>query len=110
MASPSPLYTVGHSNHPIERFLALLEQHGIKVLADVRSTPFSRFNPQFNRERFKQTLAEHNIRYLFLGDALGARSADPEHYEGNRVSYRKLAASGPFQRGLEQLLLEARQH
>lgn len=106
----STLYTIGHSNHPVERFIALLEQHDIEVLADVRSTPFSRFNPQFNRERLKQTLAARNIQYLFLGDTLGARSADPAHYENNRVSYRKLAASEPFQRGLQQLLSEAHQY
>jgi uncharacterized protein (DUF488 family) len=44
------IYTIGHSKHPIDRFIALLRQHGIDALADVRSTPYSRFNPQFNKD------------------------------------------------------------
>src|SRR5688500_15964772 len=87
------VFTVGHSTHPIEHFLALLQQHGIEVLADVRSTPFSRFNPQFNRERLAQSLATAGIRYEFLGEELGARSNDPACYENGRVSYARLAAT-----------------
>lgn len=60
------IYTIGHSNHPIEHFLSLLDRHAIKVLADVRSTPYSRFNPQFNREQLTRSLAERGIRYEFL--------------------------------------------
>lgn len=100
------LFTVGHSNHPIERFLALLKQHSIEVLADVRSTPFSRFNPQFNRGKLEASLREAGIRYDYLGEELGARSKDPAHSEDGRVSYAKLAKSSAFQRGLSQLLSE----
>src|SRR5262249_16263278 len=103
------LFTIGHSNHPIERFVALLEQRGIQLLAHVPSTPFSRFNPQFNKKALDATLAARGIRYWFLGDELGARSLDPAHHEEGRVSYRKLARSEAFQRGLAQLLAEARQ-
>jgi len=60
------IHTVGHSNHPIERFLALLQPHGITAVADVRSTPYSRFNPQFRRgiERLKAGMAEHQISIM----------------------------------------------
>lgn len=107
MNAQRTLYTIGHSNHPIERFVALLQQHGIQLLIDVRSTPFSRFNPQFNKQRLQKSLADAGIGYLFLGDELGARSQDPAHYENDKISYRKLAASEPFQRGLARLLSEA---
>ncbi len=70
------LYTIGHSNHPIDRFLGLLQQHGIQLLADVRSPPFSRFNPQFNRQKLQQSLAAAGIDYLFLG-VNSARAAGP---------------------------------
>jgi uncharacterized protein (DUF488 family) len=70
------IYTVGHSNHPIERFLPLLQRHGIALLADVRSTPYSRFNPQFKRDALAGALARNGIEYLFLGEELGARSKD----------------------------------
>ena len=99
------IYTVGHSNHPIERFLALLQGHGITLLADVRSMPYSRFNPQFKKDALAGALAQHGIEYLFLGEELGARSKDRACYDdGGRVSYRKLAETDLFRRGIERLL------
>ena len=97
------IFTIGHSTHPIERFVALLQQHGIEVLADVRSTPFSRFNPQFNRASLSHSLASSGIRYEFMGEELGARSSDPACFENGRVSYARLAATELFQRGLARL-------
>ena len=105
------IYTIGHSKHPIERFVALLQQHGIDALADVRSTPYSRFNPQFNREKLQASLAAAGIRYVFLGEELGARSKDPSCYdEDGRVSYAKLARTEPFRNGIERLLTGMQQH
>lgn len=98
------IYTIGHSNHAIERFIALLRQHGIQAVADVRSTPYSRFNPQFRREPLAGSLSDAGIRYVFLGEELGARSQDPSCYDDNRVSYAKLARSALFQSGLERLI------
>lgn len=104
------IYTIGHSNHPIERFLSLLHGAGVDVVADVRSTPYSRFNPQFNRETLRKSLAEAGIRYVFLGEELGARSKDPSCWVDGRVSYARLAATPAFQRGLERLQAGMRDH
>ena len=105
------IYTIGHSNHPIERLLALLQQHHIEALADVRSNPYSRFNPQFNREKLQASLAEADIRYVFLGEELGARSKDPACYdESGRVSYTKLAATSLFRHGIQRLQSGMQQH
>jgi uncharacterized protein (DUF488 family) len=68
------IYTIGHSNHTIDHFLDLLSLHQITAVADVRSSPYSRHNPQLNRETLKQSLARRDIRYVFLGEELGARS------------------------------------
>jgi uncharacterized protein (DUF488 family) len=57
------LYTIGHSNRPIEEFIALLETHGIERLVDVRTMPRSRHNPQFNSDALPDSLAEHDIGY-----------------------------------------------
>jgi uncharacterized protein (DUF488 family) len=98
------IHTVGHSNHPIERFLELLLRSGITAVADVRSTPYSRFNPQFRRDSLQGALAGVGIQYVFLGEELGARSKDPGCYdEQGRVSYAKLARTEPFRRGIERL-------
>jgi uncharacterized protein (DUF488 family) len=98
------IYTIGHSNHPIERFLGLLQPHAITAVADVRSTPYSRFNPQFRREKLQAALASVGIQYVFLGQELGARSQDPACYDaGGRVSYAKLAGTELFRKGIARL-------
>jgi uncharacterized protein (DUF488 family) len=110
MAS-SMIYTVGHSNHPIERFIGLLQPHGITALADVRSTPYSRFNPQFRREKLQAALAAAGIQYVFLGEELGARSQDPAVYdEDGRVSYALLAKTDLFRRGIARLKTGMSEH
>lgn len=98
-------YTIGHSNHPLERFIALLNQHGIDVLCDVRSDPYSRMNPQFNRETLKAALFKIGVTYVFLGKELGARSEDPSCYVRGKVQYDRLAQTALFRKGIESLLL-----
>lgn len=97
------LYTIGHSNHFIERFLELVLRHRIEVLCDVRSVPYSRQNPQFNREHLKQTLKKAEIKYIFLGKELGARTDDPTCYIDGKVDYHQLAKTSIFQEGLSRL-------
>ena len=101
------LYTVGHSNHSIEKFIALLTAHRITAIADVRSRPFSRRHPQFNKERLATTLSQQGIAYLFLGKELGARSEDPSCYEKGKVQYARLAAAPPFKAGIDRVLAGA---
>jgi uncharacterized protein (DUF488 family) len=96
-------YTVGHSTHDIDKFIRLIAQHGITALCDVRSSPYSRMNPQFNRESIKQTLREHEIAYVFLGKELGARSNDPSSYVSGKVQYDRLAKTTLFASGLERV-------
>lgn len=97
------LFTIGHSTHPVERFIALLKQHSITALCDVRSKPYSGMNPQFNREALKQSLWENGIAYVFLGKELGARSEDPSCYVRGKVHYDRLAAIDLFRKGLDRV-------
>jgi uncharacterized protein (DUF488 family) len=101
------LYTVGHSNHPIDKFLDLLTGNGISAVADVRSQPFSRRFPQFNKERLAASLSERGIAYVFLGKELGARSDDESCYEDGRVQYPRLAATPLFKQGIARVLTGA---
>jgi uncharacterized protein (DUF488 family) len=107
-ASPAPvstIWTIGHSNHPLETFLALLTRHRIDLLIDVRSSPYSRYASQFNREAIHPALQQCGIQYLYLGDLLGGRSEDPRFYDDQgRVLYGALAESSGFRQGIEQLL------
>ena len=101
------LYTVGHSNHPIDKFLDLLTGNGISAIADVRSQPFSRRFPQFNKERLAASLSACGIAYVFLGQELGARSHDESCYEDGQVQYQRLAATPLFKHGIDRVLTGA---
>ncbi|MEG3438979.1 DUF488 domain-containing protein [Pannus brasiliensis CCIBt3594] len=99
-----PLFTIGHSNHSPERFLELLQQHGVTALADVRSSPYSRYLPHFNRVPLQSYLARSGIRYVFLGAELGARPNNPDCYVEGKALYEKIAGTESFQRGLQRVL------
>jgi uncharacterized protein (DUF488 family) len=97
------LFTIGHSNHDLGAFLDLLRRHGITLLADVRSSPYSRFNPQFNRETLTAALENRDVEYSFLGRELGARREEPQCYVGPRVQYDRVAVLPIFRQGLSFL-------
>ena len=99
------LYSIGHSNHELGDFLGLLGRAGINTLADVRSQPYSRRHPQYNRPDLEAVLAQGGIGYVFLGHALGGRPEDPDVYDAEgRVDYEKVRKTFVFQQGLEELL------
>jgi uncharacterized protein (DUF488 family) len=99
-----PLYTIGHGTRKIEDFTTLLLQHGIEYLLDVRSKPYSRFNPQYRQQALKASLEEKGIQYVFMGDTLGGRPQDPSCYdkEGN-INYDILKTKEYFLQGIERL-------
>src|SRR5205809_34415 len=105
---PDIVYTIGHSNHPMEKLLELLIAHGVTVVADVRSSPYSRYNPQFNRESLQADLKRAGLSYVFLGGQLGARSEDEACYVDGKVQFDLLARTPLFQQGLTCLAEAAR--
>ncbi len=104
------LFTIGHSTHALEYFIALLKQHSITAVCDVRSHPHSRYNPQFNRESLQKELQKHRIEYLFLGKELGARRENPACYENGKVQYKRLEHDPSFQQGLTKITQELEAH
>lgn len=98
------LFTVGHSNQTLPQLLALLLQEGINAVADVRSMPYSRRLPQFNRPELEAALSKKAIRYVFLGEELGARRDEPAAYDGLQAAYERVAQLPAFQRGLERVI------
>lgn len=99
----SELYTIGHSTHTVQRLIELLSMHTISAVGDVRSSPYSRYNPQFNREPLQNALREAEIEYVFLGKELGARSTDSNCYIDGQVQFDLVAESELFHKGLERL-------
>jgi uncharacterized protein (DUF488 family) len=100
----SSFFTLGHSNHNFEAWLALIRQHGIEVVVDTRSSPYSKYVPQFDKELMQRSLEESGVRYLFLGAELGGRPANPAYYDAKgRVLYSRLRDDARFQAGIARL-------
>jgi len=109
-SAKSVLYTVGHSTHPIETFLGLLSQHGIAVLADVRSFPSSRRWPQFNQAELQRSVENAEILYRWfksLGGRRNLKRPDSPHTAWREAAFRSYAdytESADFENGLHELV------
>ena len=101
------LLTIGHSNIPAPRFIAMLRAAGADAIADVRSMPVSRFCPWFSAKNLAPLLASENMDYVFFGDTLGGRPRDPSLYCDGIVDYDAMACQPSFQASLERLLHDA---
>jgi len=100
------LYTIGHSTHKIEHFLGLLMSYKISRLVDIRSVPYSRYNPQYNRECLKKEIIRNNIEYIYMGEKLGGKpqnlSIDTGSSDVNFI-FELIRKSREFQVGIYEL-------
>jgi uncharacterized protein (DUF488 family) len=110
MARAHPILTIGHSRHPLGRFMSLFEEARATAVADVRSAPFSRFSPHFNKNALAASLAAQDIVYVFLGKELGGRPRQPSLFTAGVADYEKMAASPEFRVGLARLTEAAERH
>ena len=104
MNNTKQLFTIGHSNLSIEAFLTLLQQNKITAVADVRSHPYSRYLPHFNKPTLQVALSNAGIRYGFLGQELGARPTDLSCYVNGKALYERIAATELFSQGIQRIL------
>jgi uncharacterized protein (DUF488 family) len=105
------LLTIGHSNHSMERFLELLRLHAVQVVADVRSSPYSKYTTQFDREALLEALRPAGFQYVYLGSELGGRPRGDHYYDAaGHVLYAKVVESPGFQAGLARLVEGLRQY
>ncbi len=97
-------FTIGHSSHAPAHFVGLLQQHGVQVVVDTRSSPYSRYTPQFDREALRDLLAQAAIKYLYMGDVVGGRPRDEACYDGEgHVLYGRVAQQPEFQAAIARL-------
>ena len=100
-----PVFTVGHSNHSPEEFIKLLRRHNVEEVADVRSSPYSRYTPHFNHESLNGILENVGIGYTFMGEELGGRPTDRSCYDADgRVRYDRVADTNPFDDGIRRII------
>ncbi len=104
------LYTIGHSSHDQEHFLDLLKAHAITAVCDVRSIPYSRRNPQFNKDALAAALNSIGIAYVFLGNELGAKDPDRDCCINGKVQFNLIAATEEFQAGLDRIMTGIEQY
>lgn len=100
------IYSVGHGNKSLQKFIEELKFFKVEYLFDVRSRPFSKFSPQFNKPLLEIDLADNGITYVFLGDSLGGLPDDITCYVKGKVDYEKLKNKDYFQAGIN-LIVEA---
>jgi uncharacterized protein (DUF488 family) len=99
------VYTIGHSNHPVGTLIRLLLQHGLDVVGDVRSVPFSRHHPQYNREVFCESLRQASIAYIYMGNKLGGRPSDATMRDGEgRADYDAMRQVPEFLAGIDDVV------
>ncbi len=97
------LHTIGYGARTLEQLVAVLKAQQIEYLLDVRSSPYSKFKPEFSKEALETALRARGIRYVFMGDTLGGQPRDPNCYTDGRVDYEKVQRQPFFQSGLERL-------
>lgn len=97
------IYTIGHSSYTHEQYLKLLIRYSINCIVDVRSIPYSKYVPQFNREEIKEFLKLNSIYYIFMGKELGARREDKGLYTNGYLDFEKTSKSMSFIKGIERV-------
>ncbi|MDH4241898.1 MAG: DUF488 domain-containing protein, partial [Phycisphaerae bacterium] len=98
------LFTIGHSNHSLDHFIELLLEHRISTIADIRSSPYSKYSPHFNKDVLDSALRNADIDYIFLGKELGAQRSEDDCYIDGQAKYGRIAHLSAFQSGLEIVL------
>ena len=97
------LFTIGYSPHTPDTFLDMLKKYHITAVADVRSSPYSQFKPEFNKEQLDDFLSRHTVSYVFIGDLCGARIDEPSCCINGKVDYSLVAKHPKFLEGLERI-------
>lgn len=97
------VYTIGYGGRTFEDVIKHLQKYEIQYLIDVRTTPFSRFQPEFSKEPLLHTLENHSIRYVFMGDLLGGKPEDDNCYTDGKVDYEKCESKDFFKKGITRI-------
>ncbi|MBS0509555.1 MAG: DUF488 domain-containing protein [Proteobacteria bacterium] len=105
-----PVFTIGHSDHTLEAFLALLAQHRVTALADVRAAPYSRRLPHYSKQALADALKVAGFAYVYLGEQLGGRPSARVRSQMHGAGYAAMAATPAFQEGIARVLQGARRH
>ena len=102
-ATAIPIYTIGYGARSVDELEAALRTNGIDYLIDVRSAPYSRYKPEFSKDALEAALKSQGFRYLFMGDSLGGRPADPACFVDGKVDYARVQTKPFYQAGIARI-------
>lgn len=97
------ILTVGYGKLSIDEFCGLLHKRKVTYLVDVRSRPYSKYQPDYSRESIEQTLQQCGIKYVFMGELLGGMPSDPDCYQNGKVSYEDCRTKSFHKAGIARL-------
>jgi len=97
------LYTIGYAPFSIGDFIDTLRKYNITSVADVRSSPYSKYKPEFKKDNLNKALTDNNISYIFLGQLVGARVEDLSCYIDGKLNYTLLKETENFQTGISRI-------
>lgn len=98
------VFTIGHSNHLFSHFLELIQKNNINMVVDVRTSPYSKYSPHFNKKPFNKALTDSGIKYVFLGNKIGGKPRDVKFYHEDKLVYHRLEKDKKYQDGLKELI------
>lgn len=104
----STLYSIGHGTKSFDEFEKELKSFDIKYLIDVRSKPYSKWNPTFNQDTLKYLLQNNGYVYVYMGDTIGGMPSDPSCYTDGHIDYSKVREKDFFKMGLMRLQTAAK--
>ncbi len=97
------ILTIGYANQSISEFIKNLQNNNVEAVIDIRSKPYSRYRPQYNRKSLEEHLLSNGIGYKFQGDKLGGLPSNPDLYTDDLPDYDKVRKTLPYQQGLNYL-------
>ena len=98
------IYTLGHSNYPFDKFIEILKKYDINCVVDIRSTPYSKYNTQYNKEFLHETLKNLGYTYIYMADEFGAKRKTKVSYnDKGYADFDKVILEDEFKRGIERL-------
>ncbi len=104
------VFTIGHSTLSYENFHSLLKLHEVDAIADVRTSPFSRHFPHFNKDNLQRELREDGVRYVFLGQELGGRPKSKQFFCDGVADYERMAKTEDFASGIDRVVEGAKNY
>ena len=99
------IFTIGHSNYDVERLIDMLRRYNINCVVDIRGTPYSKYNIQYNKETIQKTLEREGFIYIYMANELGAKRDNKESYNEEGYSdFEKVINEESFIRGIDRLI------